>query len=314
MKTIVSPSDCAMAVGVPLTRDRFVQRFLAREEGSFIFESVLGGNLRERDPDAAWSRWSDKAGQIEKGLKRLERKGVKVQRDAVLDDLLVLMDRFEVVTVFSHWRSALFRASDLRDPEAVGAALCDSAHALHRAVRALTGAPPHGEERLAELNRALFSSAGDVPIQNDADSAPGRQSTLQTLWHERRLLLESCAPHLFRGGASVELADGFKTVETIVANVPPSFDRLLDLTVCTCVLMATRIKQRAPRCYVACNEHWTYPLPRLLIYQRVIDLLSATPGSFEDTVFKVRALIQSEVDRERNKKSAEPLSGQRAFR
>jgi hypothetical protein len=314
MKTIVSPSDCAMAVGVPLTRDRFVQRFLDREEGSFIFESGLGGNPRERDPDAAWYRWSDKARRIEEGLKRLERKGVKIQRDAVLDDLLALMDGFEVITVFSHWRSALFRASDLCDPDTVGAALRDPGHALHRAVKALTGVPPRGEERLAELNRALFSSAGDVPIQNEADSAPGRQSTLQTLWHERRSRLESCAPHLFRGGASVELADGFQTVETIVGNVPPSFDRLLDLTVCTCVLMATRLKQRAPGCYVACNERWTYPLPRLLIYQRVMDLLSATPGSFEDAVFKVRLLIQSEIDRERNKKSAGPLSGHRTFR
>ncbi|SMG54966.1 hypothetical protein [Paraburkholderia susongensis] len=314
MKTIVSPSDCAMAVGVPLTRDRFVQRFLVREEGSFIFEGVLRGNSRERDPDAAWCRWSNEAEQIEKRLRQLERKGVTVQRDAVLDDLLALMERFEVVTVFSHWRSALFRASDLRDPEALGAALGDPAHALHRAVQALTGVPPRAENGLAELNRALFSSAGDVPLRDDADAAPGRPSTLQTHWHERRLLLESCAPHFFRGGASVEFANGFETVETVVASVPPTFDRMLDLTICTCVLMATRIKQRAPGCYVACNEHWTYPLPRLLIYQRVIDLLSATPAPFEDAVFKVRALIQSEIDRERNKKSVGKLSGQRALR
>jgi hypothetical protein len=314
MKTIVSPSDCAIAVGVPLTRDRFVERFVAREEGSFIFESVLGGNSRERDPDAAWNRWSDKAARIETGLKRLERKGVCIKRDAVIGDLLALMDGFEVITVFTHWRSALFRESDLRDPAAVGAALRDSGHPLHCAVKDLSGVPPRGEERLAELNRALFGSTGDVPIQNEADCAPGRQSTLQTLWHERRSRLEACAPSLFRGGASIELADGFQTVENIVENVPLSFDRLLDLTICTCVLMATRIKQRAPGCYVACNDRWTYPLPRLLIYQRVIDLLSATPGSFEDAVFKVRSLIQLEIDREQNKRSAGALSGQRAFR
>lgn len=131
---------------------------------------------------------------------------------------------------------------------------------------------------------------------------------MQTLWHERRLRLESCAPDFFKGGASVEFADGFETVETIVASVPSSFDRLFDLTVCTCVLLATRIKKRAPGCYVACNENSTYPLARLFIYRRVIDLLLATPGPFEDAVFKVRALIQSEIDRERGKKSAGTLS------
>ncbi|WP_321796836.1 hypothetical protein [Caballeronia sp. J97] len=314
MKTIVSPSDCAVAIGVPLTRERFVQRFDAAEEGSFIFEYLQSGRAPERDAHAAWNRWSDTAGQMERALKQVERKGVTVRRDASLQDLLALIERFEVVTVVSHWRSAIFRRADLPDPQAVDIALADPGHALHRAVMASTNAPPRGDDRLAVLNRALFADTRDVPLARPHQAPPGRLSELQSRWHERRLQLEACGPGLFRGGASIEFAEGLQTVETIVAGIPKSYDRLLDLTVCTCVLLATRIKQQAPACHVACNEQLTYPLPRMLMYRYVVDWLSKHPGAFEDAVFKVRARIQSEVDHERNKAIAGPLFGQRTLR
>ncbi|MFM0224075.1 hypothetical protein [Paraburkholderia dipogonis] len=314
MKTSVSPSDCAIAVGVALTRDHFVQRFLAAEEGSFIHENMIAGVVRTRDPDAAWRRWSDAAGRLETQFKSVERMGVKVRREAQLTDVVALLDRYEVVTIFSHWRSAIFRSTDLCDAQALRAALADPQHALHCAVEELAGSPACGAEPLAELNRALFKRGVDAPVTDSSPVPPGRRSELQTLWHERRLHLESCAPRLFRGGASIEFADGLQTIESIVDLIPSTFDRLLDLTVCTCVLMAMRVKQKAPGCYVACNELLTYPLPRMLIYQHVMKLLSKRPGSFEEAVFKIRTLIQSEVDHERNRKTAGSLSRRRALR
>ncbi|WP_168791459.1 hypothetical protein [Paraburkholderia aromaticivorans] len=314
MKTSVSPSDCAIAVGVALTRDHFVQRFLAAEEGSFIYENMIVGSTRTRDPDAAWRRWSDTAARIETGLRCVERMGVRVRREARLTDIVALMDSYEVVTIFSHWRSAIFRSTDLCDAQALSQSLGDPRHALHCAVEEWSGSPARGIEPLAELNRALFKGGIDAPVRDSSLVRPGRLSELQTLWHERRLHLESCAPRLFRGGASIEFADGLKTVESIVALIPTGFDKLLDLTVCTCVLMAMRVKQKAPGCYVACNELLTYPLPRMLIYQHVMKLLSKRPGSFEEAVFKVRTLIQSEVNHERNRQIAGSLSRRRAFR
>jgi len=118
-------------------------------------------------------------------------------------------------------------------------------------------------------------------------------SAEQFRWQEKRHTIEAAVPGAFRGGAAVEFADGFRTIEEITGGVSRSYSGTLDLTVCQSVLLGEMVRRKCPNSSVLASAANTSMDFRFATYHQVIEVLAGSPRPFEDAVIDVRkALIQ----------------------
>lgn len=293
MKPIVSPENCAIAVSIPLAREEFLRQFHLGVVGGYVHE-----NTKDSGPavpgEVHWGCYTPQAELFASVLNDVEKAGVKIVRNAAMGDFHSLLAQYDVVTLVAHWKSAIFRTSDLVDPAALSEALRrgDSLLANLLSVSDMddliaTGAP---EPLLSCLNRVMLV---DNP-RPTKHSGLGQATRFQMTLHARREKIEACMPGMFRGGASVEFADGFHTVAEIVNALPEKMQCLLDLSVCNSLTLATKIKERCPGSYILCNEEVTHLTFRAAIYRQVIRSIKRRPGNFEEVTFSVRRLLGEE--------------------
>lgn len=290
-----SPSDCALAVGLPLTREAFLGQLSPGYPGDFARSVVCARPRAGVDPEAYWTTdYGPVAGVVERVCSRVERLGVRVVRAARRADLGGLLRRYRVVTVVAHWRFVGLGADDLLDPAGLLAELTTPRILLQQqiaravAVRApelLADGPGQDRARAPEvLLEALNSMIADAHRgyhRGGVGDCAAHEEVLQRL---TRPALEEAFPTLVRAAGSVELADGMHTVGEFVGEVPLDFAGVLDLSVCNSVLLGHAVKRIAPECLVANNRYPADLARRITLYRLVIEQLSRRSGSYPDAM------------------------------
>src|SRR3954447_6120255 len=132
----VRPRDCALAVALPLTRDRFLSGL--REPERYDYAPYVrslypfGGAAN----DFYWSViYEPFATAMARRCEAVERLGVAVVAPAPLADLESLMQSYSVVTLVSHWRFRAVKPDDILDAGAVAARLLNPETQLQHAFR-----------------------------------------------------------------------------------------------------------------------------------------------------------------------------------
>ena len=119
MSDVVSPRDCALAMALPLTQQRFMNDLRAPEHDYAAFVRSLHPVHGVEDSYYWDGVYAPFAKLMNETLDRVAAKGVTVICDARLADLRDLASRFRVVTFVSHWRFRALHAEDLIDVSAV---------------------------------------------------------------------------------------------------------------------------------------------------------------------------------------------------
>lgn len=277
------PSDCALLVAVPLQR----ADFLADHAAGSDFLQQFVAQQRSRDTDVLWATYEASAATAAASVNRARRRGVVVVTRARLADFARCVEEFQVVTVVAHWRSALFRANEILDPEFVGRFLSIP---LTEEGRGTTGPA----EMAVALNRHLMATMGvSEPTPGDAGRAAAVETRRQyALWHERRELEPLLGSAVRRGGPAVEFADGLAPIERVVSSVPETFDGVLDLTVCNSTVLAEEVRRRCRRGLIVANAFPATLDIRMEFYNAAMDLVQRRQVSYQDAVFGVQHEIR----------------------
>jgi hypothetical protein len=269
-KEPVSPHECMLLFGLPLTKEAFLRKLDGPRNGNFA------EGFRTSSSELSWSGYQAMAGQLCRTADEAERLGVCVVREMHLAELTRVCES-RVVTIISHWRSANFREADLCDASRIAA---------HFRKTTANGIAAQAEELLGYLNTCLIAGTPEDGVDL------GAMIRLQKSLITRRTELTSQIPGAFRGGAGVEFADDFHGIEDIQEQVPPRFSGVFDLTVCNSLLLAEALHLRCPRSLVLSNADVTFPDTRLPFYRATIQLLGARPLAYEDAVNELRRSLR----------------------
>jgi hypothetical protein len=277
------PSDCALLVSVPLQRSEFMADLGARTD----FVELFVASQRSRDLDVLWATYEASAATVVASTERARRRGVTVFRRCVLADFERCLGQFQVITLVAHWRSALFRASEILDLQGVA-----------RFVEAERGdeerGPADATIAAAMLNRRLHADITHIENHGVRDSHDAAVETRRqyALWHARRELQPRLTPAVRSGGPAVEFANGLVPLERVVAAVPEAFDGVLDLTVCNSALLAEEVRRRCRRGLIIANAFPGTLDMRMEFYNAAIDLVERRHVCYQDAVFGVREAIR----------------------
>lgn len=302
LEKTVGPSDCLLAVALPLTREEFLDDL--RPESSKDYAKFYRSNLWGRpSEEAAWASYREHLSNLIEGVvAEVECLGVKVVRGVSLADLPSLLAYRPVVTLVSHWRGGEVEPHDFidfpgfldrlsRSPDEVVArirsGLSEGVAAGLRGPAQAGGDPSFRQALILELNDLLANgNLGARPGFGDAEGEQPLHPEQRTFLN--RKTLDAAFEGVLHGGNRMEFFDGLQTAEAIRESVPEDFAGLLDLIVCNSVLSAEVIKAMKRNCLILSNQFPARPDLRLLLYKATIRALSLQPGSFVKTMMTVR--------------------------
>src|SRR5262245_12777138 len=117
MESAISPADCALAVALPLTEQRFLRDAAAPDKD--FARSVIATS--GRSPLEAWTElYAPKVVALyERVAARVRRLGATVASDVTAAALHELLGQFSVVSLFAHAMAAPVRSGDIIKPRAV---------------------------------------------------------------------------------------------------------------------------------------------------------------------------------------------------
>lgn len=291
----VSASDCALAVGLPLTRDEFMGGLTSdRDFARHVKRTNFRHGLSE---DYYWEEvYRPVTETMRRVCGRAEKAGVAVRESTTLDGLAELVRSYKVVTLVGHWRFMALVPEDLlaacrliealRKPEG---ALCEaiSAAVQRRSPELWQGCYPGSPGiLLASLNEMIRDA--HLWYQRGG-GASTREPTTEDLQRLTRPAVEQAFPDLIRQGLAVELGDGMHRIGEIVDALPAGFDGLLDLTICNSVILGAAIKRAYPGCTVAVTRYSVEIAVRTALYGLVIEELRRGGLSFMDAMARVHS-------------------------
>ncbi|MGC2112375.1 MAG: hypothetical protein WA655_22845 [Candidatus Korobacteraceae bacterium] len=283
-----TPHDCCLVVALPLTRARFLRDIELPGSYARLFQEHRNSFL----PETVWDLFEPWANTATKSISAAQRLGVHVVGSASLEDFVNILLRFKAITLFAHWRSAVFLPEDLVDQEKIFCQLRASDSRFRfwvEQLRSLSSAPQpipdsktDGAELLDFLNRLL------APEQAKSDKKRGDTTAKEACLHERRTQMEAALPGAFTGGAGAFFDDGWYSVDAIVERSPPEFAGALDLTVCNSTLLAEKVRHKCPKAIPIANEEMASATFRFILYPYIIKSLQRQPEPYEDAVLRVR--------------------------
>ena len=106
-------------------------------------------------------------------------------------------------------------------------------------------------------------------------------------FHLNRVMLEDCFGPAMRRAPSLELHDGVKTMDELLATIPRQFAGVLDLSVCNSVALGESIKRRRSDCLVVENVFLARIDIRLVRYALVLARLALAPARYTDALAEV---------------------------
>jgi hypothetical protein len=300
----VSPSNCALAIALPLTKEEFLAdlRPEASKDYASYYCSLMGV---KRGHEALWTVYRDNISTLIEGVAaEVESLGVKVVRQVKLADMPSLLSDRDVVSLVSHWRGADVEAQDFVDfPCFVNklSTSCDDVIVYVRQklsssvmARARQFKATSGNDFLAFRNELIDELNGLLESENlgrrpgfDISETEQRLHVEQRKYLNRMTLDAAFAGDLNKGNR-MEFFDGLQPAEAIRERIPDSFAGLLDLIVCNSVLPAEVIKLMKRNGLIIANQFPAKPSFRLLLYKTIIRSLHYQPDTFVDTTMKVR--------------------------
>lgn len=287
---LITPRECSLAVALPLRREEFMHDLAANASAGYASGFAQNG----RDGLAAETVWElfEPWARLANGvIAEAEGHHVTVVRSATLAEFSSLLRRFPATTLFAHWHTPRFTEEQIVAPEAIRKAMSVTESPLFQRVQeiaSLLDAPPQFPSDSSPGAIADFLNRLIEPAPCSEEAKPGCVTRKQVEWHERRMLLDSAFLAAFRGGAGVDFADGWRSIEAIVAAVPNDYSGTLDLTVCNSNVLAERIRGSFRKSVVIANERTTTTGFRFGIYVEIIKILSRKAGNYEKISLKLR--------------------------
>jgi hypothetical protein len=291
MEPVVSPGECALAVALPLTEGQFARDAAAPDKD--FARSVIAGS--GRSPAAAWSElYAPKVVALcARVAEAASSLGATVVTDVTAPVLRELLERWPVVSLLAHSLSVPVRSDDVIAPRAILEIVRDGRTIVARQVRDALA-----NRRWTDEDTALRR---EVAVALDDALAPTRAWTQTTVRTERagrparflsRAMLEACFGAALRHAPVLELCDGVKTMDELLAAIPPGFARVLDLSVCNSFALGELIKRRHPDSVIVENVFLARVEVRLARYALVLDRLAHAPARYTDALIEVnRGLI-----------------------
>lgn len=298
---IVRPSDCTIAIALPLTKEKFFSDLDVDTPNDYAkcFRSQIWEKLT---PEALWARYKENiVNLVDDVTREVERLGVKVVRDIRLADFSSILDR-EVITIVSHWRGAIIEQDDFIDFMRFIERLNTSSDEVITNIRRKL--PKHVVEKMQgrgnsasfkkevvkELNQLL--KAENLGNRIGFESAPNEQPLpVEQRTYFNRVTLERAFNSELKKGNQVEFYDRLQSPEAIRNQIPDSFDGLLNLIICNSILPAESIKSMKRNCLIISNQYPAKPRFRLLEYKAIIKALHIQPNSFVNTMMNVRQML-----------------------
>jgi hypothetical protein len=286
MESAISPADCALAVALPLTEEQFLLDATAPDRD--FARSVVATSGRA--PAAAWTElYAPKVVALyERVAARVRRLGATVATDVTAAVLRELLERFPVVSLFAHAVAAPVQSGDIVKPHAIldiiqGGRTIIARHlrgALANRSWAADGAVLR-DQIAAALDAALAPTRAWTETTVRADDA-GRPALYLS-----RIMLEDCFGDAMRRAPLIELCDGLKTVDALLAAIPPQFAGVLDLSVCNSFALGESIKRKRPDCLIIENVFLARIDLRLARYALVVNQLAQRPARYTDALTEV---------------------------
>jgi hypothetical protein len=298
----VSPADCALAIAIPLTREKFLEDLASPVDASFAKHlratHYQPGASEEYYWEMVYQPVARVAERICAAAKKLE---VAVISNAGLSDFTELLERFKVVTLISHWRFARIEPGDLLDPfgflEAVKSRNTLIEQALHRI---FVNSDPEllhesiGSElantRLIRILNEVIADAHKLYHGDDDNELTGTKRnevyliSANPLERLTRTAIELAFAKQIAAAPSIQFADGIKTVREVIDSVPAVFSGVLDLTICNSVILGEAIKNYRSACLIAATRYPATLHVRLGIYMLALRMLSSKPRSYIDVL------------------------------
>jgi hypothetical protein len=292
----VCPSDCVLAIAVPMTRSAFLEaadstdrdlvRQLVKDSGS--------------TPAKIWTDlYEPKLVVLARRVaERVRSLGATVLESVTLADFSKLTQSFKVTALFTHFRMAPLEPPDVLDPAACLKVITEGRTIVARKLKervpqSLLSSDPNSveaEEVFTLLQGVLattvneygrFAGAATAPIQSPGVSRVGMELCLQ--------------PHL-RQAPCVELFDGLRTFDQFCEAVPTNYAGVLDLSMCNSVMVAEELKRKRKRALFVENVYLATPEFRLARFALVIRQLANQPARYTDALVRVhRAILESRL-------------------
>lgn len=304
----VSPSDCALALAIPMSRAEFVAD--SGEAAPKDLAKSLGKGLQ---PEWAFAnRYEPLLGLVLDLVAEMQQRGVSVYHRTTLQDIPAILKAHRVVTLVAHWRFTKLAAGDILDWPGFRSELARSRASMDADESSLDEDP---------IARQLLYVPTVTEANGPADLADALNSLLEpALAHyhwlssrERsadpaampvagltRVHLEERFPRCIAPGKCLELADRLCTVWEFIEQIPCDFDGILDLTVCHSLIHAEAIRRARSPCNALCNRGRAKAHVRLLIYRRAILSLSDRAEPYEDVMSRIHISLLEEIRRRQN--------------
>ena len=294
------PSDCALALAIPLTRERFLASLARPDEKDFIFHFIKGRGLQRADPEFCWQVYeAEEAAFVSAVCDEVAHCGVKVAYDVDLNQLAVLLARYSVVTLVAHFRFVEFSITDIDKPLAILASLRDPVSKLLEEIRGkvieldsdlLANDNDRVDSlrtRLCDVFRTIANEAEQPYWDKDVQTSSDQESHFRI--RLTRSEFERAFPDAIKPARVIEFSDGLHTIPELVQSIPVEFSGLLDLTVCNSVITAAAIRSERQGCLVAGNRKAAELRSRMYLYGLEIDLLKKKPRPFIDVIKEVHS-------------------------
>jgi hypothetical protein len=291
MEPAISPRECALAIALPLTQERFLCDATAPDKD--FARSVMASSGRSAED--AWTHlYAPKVVSLyDRIAARARAVGATVASDVTAPVLRRLLEEFPLVSLFAHSKSSAVQSADILEPYEVLRIIAGGGTIVARHLRnALAHQQWTGDQAAlrgqiaAALDEALAPTRAwtETPVRRDRAGRPDRLLS--------RTMLEDCFGTALRRAPLLELSDGLKTAEELFAAIPPEFAGVLDLSVCNSFALGESIKRRRQHCLVIENVFLARIDLRLVRYALVLDRLARRPARYTDALVEVnQALI-----------------------
>ena len=271
------PTDCALLVAVPVTREEFGADLARGTDFTRLFRQGREG-IRDGALWDFYRPYADLALRVADGAAGL---GVRVFYRCTRAAFQRALEESPVVTVVAHWRGAAYRDADILDPAA--------ARARAAPLLSARNGRSCGESVAALLNGLLDAALGQSgPAPGGSAAAAALAVRAQyALWEARRAL-DAVLGAAVAGGPAVEFADGPASIQEMAGAVAPGFAGTLDLTICNSVLLAEEIRRKCRAGVVLSNAFPASLDVRLALYAQAVKLLARRRLSYMDAITRLR--------------------------
>lgn len=299
LKTPTQPTDCGLAIALPLTAEEISQDIKATNH-----EYAKG--LVNKNSGKTHEEIIKPIAEVALELVAIaESLGVDVRQSATLADLKELFQSCSVVTIVAHWCGHNLRPDDLLVPpqELASKILCDTddiavalRERLNTSELAKIASNDASERSTEQLVNLLNKAIASCPLKSP-NVPPNIKIIIDdvSLAAANRDLLDLWAGGTLRPGNRLELRDGLHPSNTIELQIPNEFTGIIDFAICNSIILGDTIRKGYPNRRVIMNARSVQPIPRLLILKLLYQQLLTGKYNYAQLLSLIYAKLANQV-------------------